>query len=601
MSQAPHPAPDRAVFRLGLAVTGLGVLVVGVLLALYANRAPERDDIELAYLFLPESTLALALEQLWSPLNEHRIALSELVRAVLLWITGDFRSAAWFQLAVFTLLALGFLVLARRLRGHSTAFDLLFPVLWLGWGNTHNWLLGVQVCVTLSTALSCVALASIAWAAAPPTPRRLALVGLAATLSPLCGGFGLCQAPVWIVWLAAAGLGHWRATPARRGTACAAWAWSLAGAAVVLLYFRELEFPAQAVEQPEVGRALGIAGQFLVVGLGEGAAYHPWFSGLAVGALLLVALFALARAALRDPAERWRASGFAAAIASTLLLGLSIGWSRQDGWPVAGFASRYVSAQTPALVAALLALALYLPGRTARAVLGLVCAAVLWVLPSNIQYGGAWARERHALLSSFADDAERRFPTALLAQTYAAEVYGSTSDFAARLAVLARAGLPPFDRHPAPPEIVPKLGVALGPGGRIESAAPEHAGERQVLGQPMLAVPAPGRIVLVPATGAQRMHGVVGVLPLAYGAFVPPEQRTRGIEVFVELVEPGGEVLELFHVELDPVEREEDRKQLWFDVGWPSERLGEIVLRCAPRAVTPGRYDVAVWAFTPPF
>lgn len=605
-SPAAPPTTTRPWFdRLSLTcvVVGFAVLLAlcVYLVGKYSNRVPERDDLELAFLYLPEATFPFVMGRLWAPLNEHRIFLSELVRYGLVSWTNDFRAAAWFQLVFITLIAAAFVYVARRLRGGRTSlFDLVFPLVWLTWGNAENFLLGVQICLTFATTFACAALLAATWRPDPPSSTRINVVGASALMMPLCGGFGLCQAPAWLAWLALIGVARVRtgtdATQRRAGWF--ALAWCAAGVTLIVFYFQNLALPDNGVTDKSVWRAVAIAGEFISQIFGSAAFAEPYVTVIASVLLVGSGLFVAVRTLVRRPEERWRALGIGAAIGGVLTLSLAIGWSRQDAWPVAGWAGRYVTAATPAFAACCLGFLLYTPrivSTIAFAVLSLLCA---WLIDLNMRTGEGWAKARHDLVNSFTSAAQGGTPIPDLAKEYGLTMYVNVTDFQGRIEMLQSAKLPPYDRGRVTTVDEGQLGVYLGSNDLVESSPPPLI--RRVEQLPALAIHAPGSIRLAIPPGATRMNGLVGVLPIAYSRFIPVSERTRGVRVIVEYVDPSGDRELLFRRELDPTKQALDRAMVPFRVSLPDGAEGEVVMRCESLDEDFTAPDWSAWSFVPP-
>src|SRR5207245_1354631 len=76
----------------------------------------------------------------------------------------DFRAAAYVNALALAAGALTLILAARRVRGHTSCADALFPLALLHWGQYDNLIWSFQVQFTCSTALFLVALALLATA-----------------------------------------------------------------------------------------------------------------------------------------------------------------------------------------------------------------------------------------------------------------------------------------------------------------------------------------------------------------------------------------------------------------------------------------------------
>src|SRR6185295_20309810 len=93
----------------------------------------------------------------------------------------------------------------------------------------------------------------------------------------------------------------------------------------------------------ELGTTFSISLQLLSLAIGPAAQEYWPISIWLVSAFAIAAIFVLASAFRRWPAERLRASGMLACIAGVIVLAMSIGWGRGGSYWGAGFANRYVT------------------------------------------------------------------------------------------------------------------------------------------------------------------------------------------------------------------------------------------------------------------
>src|SRR5262245_1931919 len=124
---SPTPTPARAVPWTLVAVlaTWLALtLWAAHFVATYTSPIPFMDDLELVTGLGPHARSDL--DFWWAPANEHRILLPRAIYMGLLALTHDFRCGMWFQAIAQSLLALGLILAARRLRGRSSLVDAFF-------------------------------------------------------------------------------------------------------------------------------------------------------------------------------------------------------------------------------------------------------------------------------------------------------------------------------------------------------------------------------------------------------------------------------------------------------------------------------------------
>lgn len=590
-SPAPARTPPRLRDRVALAFVLL-VTVALVLHALelvrrYGSPMPTRDDLELVAPISYHASFDVLVQLLWAQFNEHRVVLSQLVHYYVTVWARDFRAGGVAQIALYAIAALVCIAAASRLRGRSSWVDALFPLLWLSWGAADNFLLGTQICVALSALLAVVIVVAATWRAGAPSVARIATIGLCTALLPLCGGFGLCQTPAFAGWLVVAGVLLWRA--GARGRAAWSFAWVLACAGVIALYFTDFTWPARSDEHRTVGRLVVIAMQLLSMICGQAGAQHPWIAGPITLVVVAGGVAWTVAGLRRGEAERWRALGLAASIAGVGLLAASIGWSRQDAWPLAGWASRYVGAPSPIVVACVLGGLLYANRRLAQAVTGALAIAAALAIPEQVRVGGAAASIQQRIVAPLLQAVEVGTPIDDVARLYYPQFYLSADGFAARLRLLQQERLPPFDRATAPehayttrPEVVASRGEPL---------------ERRLSGQPVIGVRAPARLRVPLAPGTKLVFGRVGVLPLAYGPQIEPHLRTGGIEVRVVWAGDDGTERVLHERRLDPVAKPGDRPLAPFFVTVPSEGPGNLFLESASVVRDAATNDWAAWSW----
>src|SRR5262245_41120890 len=77
----------------------------------------------------------VTVDWLWSQHNEHRVPVPRLLLLGLHRMTGiNFRTPMFFNVLVTGALALGMILVARRLRGSASYTDAFFPLIFLHWG-----------------------------------------------------------------------------------------------------------------------------------------------------------------------------------------------------------------------------------------------------------------------------------------------------------------------------------------------------------------------------------------------------------------------------------------------------------------------------------
>ncbi len=442
MPPSSVPLPDQR--RSGWLASGLVWAVwAGMSLALlgyvaaFARDVPWWDDWDLVPVLSGQEPATVGW--LWERHNEHRIPLPKLIHLALAAPAGcDFRLAAYGNALALSVAALALILAARRLRGHTSWPDALFPLLLLHWGQYDNLLWSFQVQFVSSTALFCIALAALATAPAAPSPRQALVVAVCALLLPFCGLNGAILAPALAIWLARPASrvaqlprsgDHQRlpGPPVPRRGRC------------VVVRF-----------QPSSQAGHGLGATVRVSGAaddrgpgrrGAGGAYLGLFVLLAslAGAVAVGWTF---HAGHRD---RLRGLGLLAGFAALVTLGAAVGWGRASHHvdhpgDITGV-TRYVTLMAP------------LPGLAAllwitlrnRLMPALLCTAIALMLPANMFLGLDAARWRTAELDRLRHDARQGVSPADLSASYGPVVHAVDTDLLAqRFEMLRTARLGPY-------------------------------------------------------------------------------------------------------------------------------------------------------------
>jgi len=540
------------------------------------------DDLMFLLPLLPEQSLTLT--ELWSPINEHRVPLVRLVVHGLLLLGCDTRGGMYAQVLVLAAVALGSILLARRLRGGTSLADAVFPLLWLHQGYADSWIFALQLTVALPIALVVANLALVLGARGPLAAGRISAVGACTLLLGTCGGFGWSQMPPWILWLAYAG---WNAARAgrRRAAGCA---WVAAALALAYCAVYPLGLPERDAQVPfELVKLVGIALQFVSLSAGAAAYHHAWPSLALALALIVGTGYGLARVGVLRREERERSGALLAALLGTLGLGVAIGVARQDAWPIAGLAGRYMGGPTPAVAAAVLAVALYARSRWLRAapwVLALALAATLPLQRETAYYVGA---ERRALTRELDQAVAAGATLDELSERFWTRCMNGPVTYRRCLATQLELRVAPFDRplqhDPLRFERDPLSALEPRP---TQWRAPRPPVYRRLEGRDALLLNADGELVFALPPGTTRVRARYGVPPIAWADFGDAASRTRGVVFAARLGRDGPP---LWEQELDPVQRAEDRGLRALELSFPAGREArELVLsvrgRVAPSA-----------------
>jgi hypothetical protein len=500
--------------------------------ARYGSKVLFQDDLTLMYVWGHDARQVA--RDLWVQHNEHRIPLPHLVHWTLYAIQHDVRHACWFSVALMSAIAAAMIVAARRWRGSTSVFDVLFPLVWLHLGFAENWLMGFQLALMLPTALVCAVLLISIGRAREMSPRDAAISAACLAGLPLCGGPGMLQAPLLALWLGVVGWNHVRSKAARTKRAGRI---LLAGVALTglvgALYVLDFHYPPGSHRGAHPSTIVGIALRVLALALGPaGEAWWPW-SGVCVVACAVSAAFLAVRAWRSRAEDRWRAAAVIVGLTSSAILSIGIGYGRGDieGSVNQGFAFRYVGLSAPILCTAYFGWLLFgsrIGSRFVSAVLVIVCAgANVWI---NVPFGLDYGRQRHSIAVAFERDVARGVRVPELVHRYAEYLDNDEVRFERELRQAQRDGLPPFDRYPQWAKEREKWPMfALAPR-EVEAEVPPSA---RFLGgrDPALMTTGGTRLTFDVVPGAVRFVGSFGVFDGVWNTPACPKVRVVVVEV----------------------------------------------------------------------
>jgi len=314
----------------------------------YAENGPIIDEWEFVPALTNEEPL---MPWLWKLHNEHRFPFPRLIYYALFQVTHDFRTGCLVSLAGMSALALGFIQVARRLRGRLQFTDAFFPISLLHLGHWENYLMGYQLCFMLVAVLAGLLLIVVLNTRRENVFLRGLQAGLVGYLLMLCGAGGLAFGPPVAVWLMAlAGSLLFSEERWRIAKAMLLLTLAVGMFVYVALYFHGYARPEHHPPSAGVWPSFKIAFEALSMAFGP-AAIGLW----PVPILIIVALAAYACTLLvnriaREACERPRALGLLLYLGAVAGLALGIGWGR-SGFTDSnmGFASRYGWIVWPAL------------------------------------------------------------------------------------------------------------------------------------------------------------------------------------------------------------------------------------------------------------
>jgi hypothetical protein len=447
----------------------VGVVWAGMLAAAllfvwnYGSNAPYWPD-EWRYATILTGEQPVTAAWLWEQHFEHRLVVPKLIWVSLLDVTdNDFRAGMYGNVLLLGSMALGLILVARRLRGRTSYTDAFFPLILLNWGHWDNILWAWQIQFISSTVLTGAFLLIIVLSGARLLWPGICLAGTCLVLLPVCGANGLAFVPALSLWLVYAGVLSWLCRCGVAGKRDALLAWAFAVAAVLILYlsFVGYEKPAHHPQGNGIRDTLVMATRFLAASLGPESGLSWWpYSGYGVVGLLLAGAAILALIWLRRPDQRLRAAGLLCFLGGMACLALGIGWGRQEIY------SRYVTLAAPALCCAYFVAGLYGGRALGLLVQGSLFVLLVVALPFNFQDGVIWGGKRHEALEAFLQDVRAGKPLYAVAERHGNDVYwhgrSGWQEFASCLAVLQEAGMRPYgslQRDPAAEKAIESGGL----------------------------------------------------------------------------------------------------------------------------------------------
>src|SRR5262249_38455423 len=203
MAEAHFPKSKTPPQRRATALFVYGIWTVMLLAGLafvvkFGSNVPSWDEWDMVPTMTGEQPVTASW--LWSQHNEHRVPVPRLAMLGLFWLFGnDFRMSMYWNVLSAAALALGMIVVAKRLRGWLSLTDAFFPLLLLHWGHAVNFIWGWQIEFFLSTFFAGVALLLIV-GCRPAVGTGLALAVCLGLLVG-CGAHGLALVPAVASWL----------------------------------------------------------------------------------------------------------------------------------------------------------------------------------------------------------------------------------------------------------------------------------------------------------------------------------------------------------------------------------------------------------------
>jgi len=244
-------------------------------------------------------TESLTPQWLWQQHAEHRVPLAKLIWLSSLQLTNyDFRVGSWISVLAVGAVAFAVIWTARRLRGWTSFSDSFFPLTFLNFGQSSNFLWWWVFNHILAPVLACCLLLIILLRGNQLTPRYGILTGACLVLLSLSGPGGLPYVVALAIWLGYRGGLYWRSPPELYGKRDCLLVMGLTLVAVLLvgLYFvgyTKALGVAAAIGLPEVSLKTSLETSIQVLSISLGPAVKPYWR-LAGSVVLTLLLFSTA-------------------------------------------------------------------------------------------------------------------------------------------------------------------------------------------------------------------------------------------------------------------------------------------------------------------
>jgi hypothetical protein len=425
----------------------------------YAWNYPYADELYMI-------TQSLTPQWLWEQHAEHRVPLAKLIWLSSLQLTNyDFRVGSWISVLAVGAVAFAMIWTARRLRGWTSFSDSFFPLAFLNFGQSGNFLWWWVFNHILAPVLACCLLLIILLRGNQLTPRYGILTGACLVLLSLSGPGGLPYVVTLAIWLGYRGGLYWRSPSELYGKRDCLLVIGLTLVAVLLvgLYFvgyTKALGVAAVIGLPEVSLKTSLETSIQVLSISLGPAVKPYWrlAGSVVLTLLLFSAAVLIIALIKEHRERLRALGLLLFIGATGSLVLIVGWARAGLGEEYALSGIYLNMALPALCCAYFIWIIYgKPGISNLVQMCLFTGMCLFFLP-NLAIGLGVGRYFSTSRQAFEQDMRAGVPPFILAERHVAFLNPATDDvrgIALRLRQMQQAGIPQF-RDMAPGSRLPR-------------------------------------------------------------------------------------------------------------------------------------------------
>jgi hypothetical protein len=359
----------------------------------YSHDIPYEDEWAL---FVPIITgqQRPTVSWLWQQYWQHRLPLPKLIiHAGQKLGVKDLRVPAFLNVCAVAILALLMIMVAKRLRGHTSYMDAFFPLALLHWGRPEIFLRCLFFFYVIPTVLAGILLLIIVGWGSQLNIRSAVLAGVCLVLLPLCGTPGMVCVLLPILWLGFTGMRKW-CSPQPSDVRCGSisLAFVICGLMIVGLYFRNYTFNAVYYLEPADSMGIGLtrAAKLLAISFGMGGGESLWaITGPAVAALMLITAGLLAVIWWNQPIERSRAWGLLLFVFFVVCYALLLGWERPH---IVGY---YGTFPALGLCAVYYAWGLYASSRIGSIVQTCLFAFTCATLPINTHLGLVTGWEHH--------------------------------------------------------------------------------------------------------------------------------------------------------------------------------------------------------------
>ncbi len=314
----------------------------------YARNIPFFDD----FTMVPVMTRHEPLSYQWASAqyNEHRNVIPRLVQVGLLRAIPDFRAGLYLNAGLLSAAAAAAIVLARRLRGWTSAVDVVLPLSILTLGQCECLLVGFALNLVMTSTLTWTIIVIIGLSPGRPGWWTCLCMGGSIVLLPLCGGSGMAMLPPLALWLAGyVACGWWSGRDPGLSARAIGLVLLTMTAGVVMWYLNGYVRPPHIPPAPSASAAWSTTLEVCSLVFFPMRWGYWRAAGLAVVVMSVATMFLLGVVAWRTPEQRARAIGLITVLISMLGIAVAVGYSRSGLGPGSGRFGRYITIEMPLL------------------------------------------------------------------------------------------------------------------------------------------------------------------------------------------------------------------------------------------------------------